>query len=452
MNWTIEFTGIMFSVGLTGNILFLLWYLLCIPLQKWGYGKWCRMGLWAVEAFYLIPVVYMGMWYCGQNGRWGGVLFWPTQTILDVTGVIFWIWAIGAGILCSRLVVSLIVQYKRNGAQIPCEKELQIRFAQVCREVGIKPGSVALVWDYRAKVPAFTGILHPRVTLPVQEFTAEQLRVVLLHELTHYKQGDMYLLLLTLLVQIVQWFCSFVWVLGRKARLYMEYACDEKVCGRAGGRKPYFDTIFDLVCASHVQKSLFSMYMTEDKHELVRRKKYMKDAETRKKKPIVCAALSVLLVMCCSVTILAASDKAGDQYREWYRGTVVEIEEPYEPKIYEEYTDHGPAENIKVETGETDQISRSMANISWTVGSNTSKSTAGFSVKSGQTISISIMMEPNMKNVKAGIVDSSGNRTYITGNGAISHNFEIKSADTYKVFVENTNASSVEVKGYYSVR
>lgn len=452
MDWMIKLTGILITVALTGSAAFLVWYLWSPILRRWGYGRWRRTGLWAVALLYMLPVVYMGMLWDVEQGRWGGILFLPTLTILNAARWILLIWGIGAGVLACRLIVSLIAQYKSCQKQIPCELEVQELFGGICRELGIKPGTVALVRDYSAKVPGFMGILHPRVVLPVQEFTQEQLRVILLHELTHYKQGDMYLLMFSALLQTVQWFHPFIWLFGREARRCSEYACDEKVCGKAGGRKRYFDIIFEVMCTSDVQKSAFSMHMMEDKNELVRRKKYMKDVETGKKKPAVCLALSVMLVMGCSATVLAAADGMGDQYQKWYRETVIETEEPYEPIVYEEFTDHGPAENIKVETGETNQVTRSMTTISWSVGSNTLKKSSGVSAKKGQTITISVTVDPDTKSVKVGIIDSSGNRRYVTGKGTISYDFEIKSTDTYKIFVENTNSSSVEVEGYYSVK
>lgn len=452
MGWTIKFAGVLFTVALTGSILFCVWYLLSIFLKKRGYGRLCRIGVWAVSLFYLIPALYPIMLQSREIGRWGGTVFEPTITIVGAAAGIILVWGIGAGIMCFRLCFRLIAQYKNRKAQIPCEQEIQMVFDGICQEIGIQRGEVEVVWDYVMEVPCFMGILRPRVALPVQNFSKEQLKMIMLHELTHYKQRDMYLLALVQLIQMIHWFCPPVWFLGKAARQYSEYACDEKVCGRVGGRKIYYDMIFEVMCASNYQKGLFSMYMIEDKNELVRRKKYMKVVETRKKKPIVCVVCCFLMVVCSSMTIWAAADEMGNRYQKWYQGTVVEVEDYNEQKVYEEFTDYGPDADIQVETYETDLVTRSMTNIMWTVGSNVMKTSSGFSVKKGQTVTINISVEPNTKSIKAGIIDSVGKRTYVMDKGSINHSFKIQSAGTYRVFVENANTVSVTVGGCYTVQ
>ena len=179
----------------------------------------------------------------------------------------------------------------------------------------------------------------------------------------------------------------------------------------------------------------------------------MRNLEKRKKKPVVLAVLlSLGVVMSCSVSVVAAADEIGKQYQKWYTETVTEVEEKLEePVEYEEFTDHGPADGIVEEEAETIPKGRSVG-FEWTVKGNTSKKTSGFSAAKGQKISVNVWVTPGTKSVKVGIVDSSGTRTYVTGKDSINHDFSIKKKDTYRVFVENTNASSVDVDGSYAVR
>lgn len=453
MNWMmIKLVSALLSLTLTGSAAFLLWYALSRFLKKWGYVRWCHAALWGVGLLYMIPVAYGAMRWLGESGRWGGVLFWPTLTITEVTGGLLAVWGIGAGLMCCRLVSISIRQSRRRRREIPCEEGVERLFLSVQQELGLVLGKVGLVCDYLADAPVFTGIFHPRVVLPPQHFTEEQLRVIFFHELTHYRQRDIYLLAFAMLIQVFQWFQPCVWLFRKEVSKYGEYACDEKVCGRAGGIKKYFDTILDVMCVEENRDGIFSMHMMERKHELVRRKKQMRDTEKRKKKPMAwAAALSIGMAICCSITVMAAADEMGRQYQDWYQATVIEVEEPYEPIEYEEFTDHGPAEGITVEEGETTQVARSLISFTWTIPSNTSKKTSGFSAQKGQTVSVSAVVDPSTKEVMVGIMDSAGNRRYIIGHGSISHDFEIKSTDTYRVFVENTNSSTVYVNGNYSV-
>lgn len=453
MSWMINLTGILITSTMTGSIAFAIWFLFRFLVKKWGRAEWCRWGLWVTVLLYVCPIVYIGMMWC-SNKKWSGVLFWPTQIILNVCGIVILIWSIGMGMMCCKLLSEALIQYRRYRGFLPCEKEIQIVFDRVCREMQLDTHRIVLCQDYRAEVPSLMGILQPKVVLPVQKFTKEQLRVVFFHELTHYRQRDLYLNLISTLVRIVHWFNPLVWLLAMQIRQWCEYVCDAKVCRQVGGRKRYFDVIFDVMCVSYMQKGVFCMHMVENVNELIRRKKYMRELERTKKKPVIFTVLlSAMLIMTCSITVLAAADSAGKQYEKWYRMTEVAIkEELTKEPVYEEFYDNGPEESIRIEFGETGNLTRSLTEIEWSIGSNTLKKTSGFSVNKGKKICVNIYISPANKNVSVGIIDSSGTRRYVTGKDSISYNFEITKTDTYRVFVENKNTTSVNVEGSYTVR
>ena len=61
-------------------------------------------------------------------------------------------------------------------------------FEEVAKELGIVPDKVKPCRSYMAQIPCVVGILQPRIILPVEEYDKETLRMILLHELTHYKK------------------------------------------------------------------------------------------------------------------------------------------------------------------------------------------------------------------------------------------------------------------------
>jgi beta-lactamase regulating signal transducer with metallopeptidase domain/tetratricopeptide (TPR) repeat protein len=97
---------------------------------------------------------------------------------------------------------------------------------------------VRLLRSDRVAVPVVWGIRKPVLLLPadVEQWPAERLRVVLLHELAHLKRWDGLSLILTRLAVSLFWFHPLAWSLERAGRSECERACDDLVL--ASGTKP----------------------------------------------------------------------------------------------------------------------------------------------------------------------------------------------------------------------
>ena len=97
---------------------------------------------------------------------------------------------------------------------------------------------VRLLKSDRVAVPVVWGIFKPVLLLPadVEEWPAERLRVVLLHELAHLKRWDGLSLILTRAAVSLFWFHPLAWSLERAGRSECERACDDLVL--ASGTKP----------------------------------------------------------------------------------------------------------------------------------------------------------------------------------------------------------------------
>ncbi len=86
-----------------------------------------------------------------------------------------------------------------------------------------------------AHVPTLAGILRPQIWMPESwpgQFTDEELRNVLLHELGHARRGDLLVQWLFAIAQCIHWFNPLVWIAARAARFDREMACDAWVLAR----------------------------------------------------------------------------------------------------------------------------------------------------------------------------------------------------------------------------
>lgn len=451
MSLTINLAGIIVFTSLTGSIAQIIWYLTKRRLEKYGYLRWCYAGLWAVTLLYFIPIAFGVMkWSANYHGMWGGVLFEPTPILLRIFEIAILLWIFGVAVMGIKLFWDVRCLRSLCHNSMVCEFWKIELFEKVCGELGILPQKVRLRQSFDMVMPVFTGIRKPTVIIPaIHEFQEEQLRAIFLHELTHYKQGDAWLMLLSRGLKVTQYFNPFVWWLNSLTDKWSEFVCDSKVYVKTGGLENYYGVICSLMEAvCRISEGPFT-YLGKNRNEVKERLLYMKEFDKAKKRPAAAGVvLSVALLASGSLTAAAANGVA-EGYREVYGQTVVAIEETIVPVYIEEHTDDGPADGITV-VEERIPDDRSYAN--WTVSGNNMKMTSGFYVKSGQEIAVSAIITSGDSSVNLGIVDVSGKRRYVTVNDSASYIFSASNSGTYRVFVENGSSTAVGVELMFHVK
>ena len=82
------------------------------------------------------------------------------------------------------------------------------------------------------KVPMLAGAFRPAILLPQGKITGEELGFSLLHELTHYRRGDIWLKTLAMWVNALYWFNPLMWLMIYLVERDTELACDEDALRR----------------------------------------------------------------------------------------------------------------------------------------------------------------------------------------------------------------------------
>jgi TonB family protein len=84
--------------------------------------------------------------------------------------------------------------------------------------------SLLVTWGWR----------HARILLPVtaDEWSDDQIRIVLAHELAHIARGDWFAQLAAEVLRTVYWFNPLLWITCRRLRAESECACDDAVLAR----------------------------------------------------------------------------------------------------------------------------------------------------------------------------------------------------------------------------
>lgn len=92
--------------------------------------------------------------------------------------------------------------------------------------------------------PMLHGLLHPEILLPHVNYTDEQLRVLLRHELIHCRRGDIWRKLAATVAAAIHCFNPLVWLVRRQMFIQMELSCDEAVFRTCGiSRQSYGETM-----------------------------------------------------------------------------------------------------------------------------------------------------------------------------------------------------------------
>lgn len=155
------------------------------------------------------PAVWLGLWLTG---------------VVLLAGLRAWRWIDGGRIL------------RRGPADVTPGLTEQVRAC--ARELAITE-SVGVRESDAVGAPAICGLRRPVLLFPVglaAQLTPGELRLVILHELGHWRRRDLWLHEAALLVRALHWFNPLVWLAARLARDDAEAACDEFVMRRMSSR------------------------------------------------------------------------------------------------------------------------------------------------------------------------------------------------------------------------
>lgn len=149
-------------------------------------------------------------------------------------------WAVGVLLMLLTGMVSFtrtLTRARRTREAI--SDELATRIDEVTQEVGLKQ-KPRLLMSPRIQSPAVTGLLRPLLLLPPgfdRDFTAEEKRLILHHELMHLKRGDLPLNTLLCVLMALHWFNPLLWLAFLKVRADREAACDAQVLENATSQR-----------------------------------------------------------------------------------------------------------------------------------------------------------------------------------------------------------------------
>lgn len=416
--------------------------------------------VWVIP-FFFIPFLFLGLFlvnYDVEARCYTGTLFVSTPAMNRIQGIIVAGWFIGvfAGTVKYLRGVRAIGRLVSRKA-FPVKKDVAAVFEDLCEKLEISQNMEV----YECEVlpsPVVTGIFRKAVILPEKEYTRRELEIIFTHELLHVKQHIMIWKGVAGFVRIVHWFNPIAYLVAAELDKWAEIACDISVHNyeeRTFSIREYFNLGLDELNRYVEKEDKFkgngiTRFWKDD--VLLERVEIMKkyDAKRDMKK-----GMAVFLVLCfclCSgMTTSAAGLGVNEAFEKAYQATTVEedggtfTDNGYE--VFREAFDMNDENAVLME--DTEQINRATKGFTWSVPKGKMYYTTSFFKTKGSSIQIMVNPSPANKTIRIGVIEPSGVKVFIHGQGNMYYNHVCEKTGTYRMFVENISDTTVTVNGSY---
>jgi len=156
---------------------------------------------------------------------------------------LFAAWAVITSVLLVRLGLSLrhVIELRQNCRQIAANSHPAL-METVHEFSNARFRRIQLLVSDDVRIPTALGFFRPAVVLPewtLRELSADELNVIVLHELAHLRRWDDWTNLAQKFVKALFFFHPAVWWIDSRLALEREIACDDMVLERTANAKTY---------------------------------------------------------------------------------------------------------------------------------------------------------------------------------------------------------------------
>lgn len=168
------------------------------------------------------------------------------------------------------------------------------------------------IYIVAAKFPPFiTNIFKPIIYLPEGQYSEDEVKMVLNHEMTHFSHNDVAKRTVISVLSCINWFNPFIQIILKRLILQMEYFCDEAVTKDMSfeGRKEYGNMLLKTK-SLFVEQSEFGVGLVNSADDLKRRIGIFMSKNknvSRRVKIVSVAIFSLIMAVSLCVSALALS-------------------------------------------------------------------------------------------------------------------------------------------------
>jgi len=214
-------------------------------------------------------------------------------------------------IVTVLITIYLIIGYFRFISKVKSlecdvtDDNINIIYSELLSEMNIKK-KIGLKFCNGISSTLGIGLSKPLILLPTADYSYEEIRWILKHELIHFKRHDILYKTIVMSVIVLHWFNPLVYIMLKIFNTDCELSCDEEVLENLNieERKLYASTLISSIRLNIIKTTQSSMYtaFSNDKTILKRRLENMLNMK-RGKKGILAGVLAIAVVSASLVSI-----------------------------------------------------------------------------------------------------------------------------------------------------
>lgn len=206
--------------------------------------------------------------------------FYKFLSDINVGRILSFIWISG---MAAYLVIT-IHRYRRliddiNGSALPIEDNIWYEVLEEIRKKGSDKAEARLLFSDIFEQPFTTGISKKIIVIPMSlsdRLSKEEIRLMLMHEITHVRRNDVPLKLLIETLNCIHWFNPLFYFLKHRLDMWIELGCDE---GMNEGfteqtRENYIDMLIKIFEINAKQKRKYASFFASRKTNNLKRRLY----------------------------------------------------------------------------------------------------------------------------------------------------------------------------------
>lgn len=221
--------------------------------------------------------------------------------------ILFYVWMLGAIIFTAKeIYVYMSFSKKLKNISHLIQDESIITSLEICKKRLNINRKIILKECSFIRSPMITGIFAPVIIIPKMNQHLDKLEIVLTHELIHYKRKDLWIKIMALIANVINWFNPVVYILRNEINIICELSLDEQIIKNMDKvkRKYYGEIILEQIEYSQNKSLSLGASVCKSRRELEKRLKNI--IFFKKSRKLIVGISLIAVVMFTSTSLLAA--------------------------------------------------------------------------------------------------------------------------------------------------
>ena len=452
---------IILAADLTGTIFALIWFAMLKYFDKYLRADIINFSLKVVIISFFIPSMVILLWlkvhiFSGLENYYA--LYTDFMRVFSAALLIVLIFNL------VKLLIKWIKKLRSFKSMIAfnakADDEVQSLATEIRKNLKIKR-KIKVYVSIGALSPFIFGFFRPAIYIGLKKYDTEDLKIMLTHELNHYKQGDPYIKPMTNIMCCIHWFNPLARMIKKQYDIFSEAGCDYKCLKKVGfSSDNYFECLLKVNSDALGEMASF-VSMSGTKGSIYERAVLAVKYTLRDFKKGILALILALAILSSSIAVYAATDITETAFNYIYINSSEQTEEKI--VVCDDGFDEHIVTGIKIDDMEyahnflgldcgngkvreyfTDEILNANQKLIYFKLTNINRCGKVLINVNGENVSSNV----STVNLKVGFVEPDGAIRYIEGSDIITHTFVLYKLGDYKVYIENKGSEPINIGTY----